>query len=104
MMLDIEDVETFDHAVSWGSITLACGNHDNLLRLMTRLYRALKPSGSVLLLEPIHRGFLHRVLNVSRREFADVMGTAGFRIDEVVNLHFWPAVGPRLRQLAGIYY
>jgi 2-polyprenyl-3-methyl-5-hydroxy-6-metoxy-1,4-benzoquinol methylase len=90
-MFEIDDILAFDRVVSWGSIAIACRNRDDLLNVMVRLYRSLKPGGGLLLMEPIHRGFLHRVLRLTQSEFIDVMRTAGFRIDNVVNLHFWPA-------------
>jgi hypothetical protein len=45
----------------------------------------------VLLLEPVHRGFLHRVLDMDIREFIGHMAWAGFDVTEVVDMHFWPA-------------
>ena len=40
--------------------------------------------------EPIHRGFLHRVLNLSLPEFKRILREAGFSIEESRQLHFWP--------------
>ena len=44
----------------------------------------------MLLLEPIHRGFVHRVLNLNQREFCAVLEAAGFRNTGARQLHFWP--------------
>lgn len=89
-MLELDEHEAFDHIFCWGSIAIACRDRDDLNNVMGRLARSLKPGGSLLLLEPIHRGPLHRVLNMGTREFLAVMRESGFSIDEVRALHFWP--------------
>ncbi len=87
----IDDDGRFDLVVSWGTLTIACRERAQLEDVMRRLRRALKPGGRVLLLEPIHKGPLHRVLKMREREFLEVMRGAGFRIDDVHHMHFWPA-------------
>ncbi|MGR8978614.1 MAG: class I SAM-dependent methyltransferase [Gammaproteobacteria bacterium] len=89
-MFEINDSNAFDIVVSWGSITVACRNRGELAQLMEKLFEALKPGGEILLLEPIHQGFLHRVLNMDKNEFIAVMREAGFEIQFVRSLHFWP--------------
>jgi 2-polyprenyl-3-methyl-5-hydroxy-6-metoxy-1,4-benzoquinol methylase len=89
-VFELEDRDAYDVAVSWGSITFACGNRADLAEVMARLRAALKPGGKVLLLEPVHKGFLHRVLNMDVGEFCEVMEEAGFKVEDVTNLHFWP--------------
>ncbi len=87
---DLEDVRVYDLIVSFASLTLACKNRKELIDVLTRLKRSLAPNGRALFLEPIHRGILHRVLNMNIREFLEVAGEAGFRIKSVDSLHFWP--------------
>lgn len=90
-IFEIDDDKKFDLAVSWGTLTIACRERAQLEDVMRRVHRALKPGGRVLLLEPIHKGPLHRVLKMNGREFRKVMRTAGFTIDHVHHMHFWPA-------------
>ncbi|MBI5532829.1 MAG: class I SAM-dependent methyltransferase [Deltaproteobacteria bacterium] len=90
-LFELDDVHQYDLVVSSGTITVACRNSEELADLLARLAKALKPGGRILLLEPIHKGFLHRVLNVDQQEFVSVMKRVGFRIDHVEHMHFWPA-------------
>lgn len=90
-MFDLTDSETYDLMFSWGSITFACRNSDDLRRLMKVLFRALKPGGRALLLEPVHKGFLHRVLRMGLPEFIGIMREVGFRVEDVKSMHFWPS-------------
>jgi SAM-dependent methyltransferase len=90
-MLDIDDVALYDVVVCWGSLTVACRSEADLSNVMQRLHRALLPGGTFFALEPVHKGFLHRVLDMDVREFTEVMQRAGFRIDSLTRLHFWPA-------------
>ncbi len=90
-IFDLDERVAFDAAVSWGTITIACRNRADLVNALTRIASSLKPGGKLLLCEPIHRGFLHRVLNMSAREFCSVLTEAGFRIEQALDLHFWPA-------------
>ncbi len=89
-VFDLEDENCYDILVSWGSITVACKDRTELLNVMPRLRKALKPNGRVLFLEPVHKGFLHRVLNMSINEFGEVMSEAGFEVKKIEHLHFWP--------------
>ncbi|NJP08456.1 MAG: class I SAM-dependent methyltransferase [Leptolyngbyaceae cyanobacterium RU_5_1] len=89
-LFDLEDDSGFDILVSWGSITVACKNRVELLDVMPRLRKSLRSNGKALFLEPIHKGFLHRVLNMTVQEFCDVMDEAGFNVEAVSHLHFWP--------------
>jgi len=89
-VFDFEEENYFDLLVSWGSITIASKNRDELFNIMLRLSKSLKPHGKAILLEPIHTGFLHRVLNMDTREFCEVMNQAGFQVEDIYHLHFWP--------------
>ncbi len=89
-VFDFENENAFDILLSWGALTVACRDREDLLNVMHRLWKSLNPGGKALLLEPIHKGFLHRVLNMDLREFCGVMTEAGFEIKEITHLHFWP--------------
>jgi 2-polyprenyl-3-methyl-5-hydroxy-6-metoxy-1,4-benzoquinol methylase len=89
-VFDITDELTYDYVVSWGTITIACKNRIELLDVLTRLHRSLKPQGKMLLMEPIHKGFLHRVLNINVKDFCKIMTEAKFEIKYITHLHFWP--------------
>ena len=80
----------FDVAFVMGVLTVACRNDAELLDALRRIRRSLKPGGRLLLTEPIHRGFLHRVLDLGLPQFLDVMRKAGFEVKAVTPLHFWP--------------
>ena len=90
-MFDLSAESRYDVVVSWGSVAIACKNADELLVVMTGIARAGRAGARILLLEPIHTGFLHRVLDLSIREFEDVMRAAGIVVTESRPLHFWPA-------------
>lgn len=87
---DISEISEYDVAASWGTVVMACRNKRELLEFLKKLKRALKPEGRALLIEPIHKGFLHRVLNMSIKEFCKTLQEAGFAIKGKTNLHFWP--------------
>jgi 2-polyprenyl-3-methyl-5-hydroxy-6-metoxy-1,4-benzoquinol methylase len=81
----------YDVVVTWASLTVACKNAEELSRVFRGFRRLLRPNGRVLFLEPIHKGFLHRVLNMKVDEFCRVLQEAGFTSPSVKQLHFWPA-------------
>jgi 2-polyprenyl-3-methyl-5-hydroxy-6-metoxy-1,4-benzoquinol methylase len=89
-VFDLSDETVFDIIISWGTLTVACRNQRELELVMSRLFNALNPGGKILLMEPVHKGFLHRVLNVDIRKFCQVMEEAGFKVKEVRHLHCWP--------------
>lgn len=90
-VFDLEDNGCYDIALSWGVLAIACRHRDELKDAVRRIRYALKPGGVLVLLEPIHKGFLHRVLSMDIEEFTSVMIEAGFEVQQVQNLHFWPA-------------
>jgi 2-polyprenyl-3-methyl-5-hydroxy-6-metoxy-1,4-benzoquinol methylase len=89
-VFDLVDEDIYDIALSWGVLTIACANREQLKGAMSRIRHALKPGGTLVLLEPIHKGFLHRVLAMDIEEFTDVMTEEGFDVRTIQNLHFWP--------------
>lgn len=89
-VFDLQDAAAYDLIFSWGCVVMAAANRTQLLAALKGLRRSLKPGGQALLLEPVHRGFVHRVLNLDIHEFCDVMREAGFEVRWVKQMHFWP--------------
>jgi 2-polyprenyl-3-methyl-5-hydroxy-6-metoxy-1,4-benzoquinol methylase len=109
-IFELAEPPVFDAVISWCVIAMACRNGTEVLDVLVRIAHALKPQGTLLLCEPIHRGFLHRVLNMDIGEFSDLLQKAGFEIKTIRHLHFWPmrlALAyinwPRLITTAGYY-
>jgi 2-polyprenyl-3-methyl-5-hydroxy-6-metoxy-1,4-benzoquinol methylase len=90
-VFDLDERERFDVAVALGSLTVACHDARELADALTRIRGALRPGARAVLLEPVHRGFLARVLSMEIGEFCSVMRAQGFEIERVEQLHFWPA-------------
>lgn len=89
-MFELQGEVLYDAIVSWGSVAIACRHADELRQVATNLRRLLRPGGKLLLLEPVHRGFLHRVLDMDVAEFSRILADAGFRDLRVREMHFWP--------------
>jgi 2-polyprenyl-3-methyl-5-hydroxy-6-metoxy-1,4-benzoquinol methylase len=87
---ELDDENAFDAVFTWGVVTFACSDNGQLLDVLTRIRRALRPHGRLLLAEPVHRGFLHRVLDLDLSEFLSTMREAGFVVKSTAPLHFWP--------------
>lgn len=89
-LFELNDREKFDIIVTCASITVACRNRSEALDVFQRFRHGLKSNGKILLMEPVHSGFLHRVLNLNLKGFRAVMEEAGFELQTVSHLHFWP--------------
>lgn len=89
-VFDIEDKGLYDLVFMWGCSAVAAKNEDELSVILKNLYQALKPEGSALIMEPIHKGFLHFVLNMRFKEYRKIMQQVGFHIETTQQLHFWP--------------
>jgi 2-polyprenyl-3-methyl-5-hydroxy-6-metoxy-1,4-benzoquinol methylase len=89
-MLELRGEALYDVVVSWGSVAFACRDAAQLRKVATSLHQLIRPGGRLLLLEPVHRSFVHRVLNLNQREFCAVLEAAGFRNTGARQLHFWP--------------
>jgi 2-polyprenyl-3-methyl-5-hydroxy-6-metoxy-1,4-benzoquinol methylase len=87
---EVDGEGLYDVTIVLGVLTIACKDRPELLAALRRIRRAIKPRGILLLTEPIHRGFLHRVLRMSLREFRGALDEAGFRVVATHQLHFWP--------------
>lgn len=90
-VFELDDDGIYDIVFIWGVLTVACQNEAELKDALIRVRRSLRPNGIVLLLEPVHGGFLHRVLDMDLNKFLSVMKQAGFAVQETVPMHFWPA-------------
>lgn len=90
-LFDLDDQSKYDIAISWGVVTIAATNRQQLLDGLKRVRSAVKLDARVVLLEPVHSGFLHRVLAMGIDEFVATMEEAGFSVREVRDMHFWPA-------------
>jgi len=90
-VFELVDEAAYDVVFTWGVLTIACQDEAQLLDALKRMRRSLRPGGILLLTEPIHRGLLHRVLDMDLSCFLNVMRNAGFEILATDPLHFWPA-------------
>lgn len=89
-ILELDYTSEFDLAVAWGVVVFACPDANALESFFMGLKCACKPGATVILQEPIHNNFLHRVLKMSVDEFIAIMEKAGFEIESIRNMHFWP--------------
>jgi 2-polyprenyl-3-methyl-5-hydroxy-6-metoxy-1,4-benzoquinol methylase len=89
-MFALQGESLYDLIVSWGSIVFACRDAAQLRTVASSLRRLIRPGGRLLLLEPAHRGFVHRVLNLDQREFGEILKESGFDEIRVRQMHFWP--------------
>jgi hypothetical protein len=71
-------------------LCIACKGTEDLTRAIKVIAASVIPNGKLLFVEPIHTGFLHRVLNMDLKEFLGVISQAGLEIHDVNHLHFWP--------------
>jgi 2-polyprenyl-3-methyl-5-hydroxy-6-metoxy-1,4-benzoquinol methylase len=89
-VFQLEETDSFDIVFVWCVLTMACRDKEQLLDALIRIRNALRANGRLLITEPIHQGFLHRVLDMDLPEFLAVMREAGFDVKVVTPLHFWP--------------
>ena len=80
----------YDSVFTSAALAMACKGRDDLLCVLRQLRGALKLGGVFLTVEPLHKGFLHRVLDMRLSEFIEALSSCGFDVVEVRQLHFWP--------------
>jgi len=90
-VFDLEEVAGYDVAVTWGTLTVACRDAEQVRSALRRVKTALRPGARAVFLEPVHAGFLSRVLAMDTEELCALMVDAGFEVERVEQLHFWPA-------------
>jgi hypothetical protein len=69
---------------------MACRDRPELLDALSRAGRSLAPGGTLFLMEPVHAGFLSRVLDMGLTAFLGCMAEAGLDVKTVKPLNFWP--------------
>jgi len=89
-VFELTEKQSYDVVFTLGVLTIACRDREQLLIALTRIRHALRPDGRLFLMEPIHDGFLHRVLKLKLTDFLKVMQEAGFQVQTIAPLHFWP--------------
>lgn len=89
-IFELDESGVYDIIVVWGVLTVACTCRAQLLDALMRIRRALKPGGRMILMEPVHKGFLHRVLDMGLDDFKKTLCDAGLSITRCTTLHFWP--------------
>jgi len=89
-VFDMEDVASFELACAWGCLVMAARNEQELIAALRRLHQSLVSDGNLLLLEPVHKGFLHRVLNMKFSRFLEILDDVGFEVQWTRQMHFWP--------------
>lgn len=87
---DLQGMKDFDLAVTLALVTVACKSRHDVERLLGRVFQVLKPGGRLLVMEPLHRGLLRRVLDMETSEFRECLERCGFRVIAAESLHFWP--------------
>jgi 2-polyprenyl-3-methyl-5-hydroxy-6-metoxy-1,4-benzoquinol methylase len=87
---DLEANSEYDFVFTSAALAMACKDRVEVSDILHRCRKALKPGGGLIVVEPLHRGFLHRVLNMNASEFSKILENSGFRIEEMHQLHFWP--------------
>jgi SAM-dependent methyltransferase len=81
----------FDLILSTATLAMACPSHDEIRDALTRIGKALRPGGVLFLIEPFHRGFLSRVLDMDLKTFLNLLEETGLSASSVKPLAFWPA-------------
>ena len=89
-VFEMNELDEYDFVFSWGCLVMAATNRAELLAVLHALRRASKSGADALFLEPVHLGFVHRVLDMSVDDFCQVMLEAGFHIQWIRQMHFWP--------------
>jgi SAM-dependent methyltransferase len=89
-VFDLNEPEPYDLIFTQAIFVVACQSSQELKQVFALIKNSLKPGGQILFIEPFHRGFLSRVLNLDVRDACDCLTESGFQIEKVSPLHFWP--------------
>jgi 2-polyprenyl-3-methyl-5-hydroxy-6-metoxy-1,4-benzoquinol methylase len=71
-------------------LTVACKSSNDIIIVFNKLKQIISENGHIFLCEPIHKGFLSRVLNLNIKDFTNIMVEQGFIICSLKSIHFWP--------------
>jgi SAM-dependent methyltransferase len=91
---DLAAEAEYDAVVALGNVTVAARDAAAARDAFARFSRALRPGGTLVLIEPFHTGFLHRVLDLSFAAATRLVQETGFEVTATRELHFWPARVP----------
>ncbi|MDR1040204.1 MAG: class I SAM-dependent methyltransferase [Deltaproteobacteria bacterium] len=80
----------FDLIFATATLAIACRNEHELKDILTRVGKALKTDGVLLVIEPLHRGLLSRVLDMNLKDFLRCLSETGLVSVNVKPLAFWP--------------
>lgn len=89
-IFDIEAVSEYEAIIHSAVIAMACTRHEQVSDVLFRLRRAIKPGGLLVSIEPLHKGFLHRVLKMNSDQYESLLKKSGFKVNCLKQLHFWP--------------
>jgi len=89
-IFNIDEEAAYDDAVTSSCLTLACTSKEQFMTALQQIHTCLKPGGRLAMIEPFHRGFLHRVLDLSPRDAVKMLESAGFDVLERKEMLFWP--------------
>lgn len=89
-IFDLNENAKFDVVASWGSLTVACRDENEFRDAVRRMVCALVPGGSLMMFEPFHHSFLHRVLKLSRKQVLSILEEEGLEVKTAEHFHFWP--------------
>ncbi len=90
-VFDLEDDNAYDLVVTCACLVVACKDIRELNDIFHRINRSLSPGGEVFLMEPVHRGFLRRVLDASEGQFSRAIEKSGFDLLSRRHLYFIPS-------------
>ncbi|WP_414475188.1 class I SAM-dependent methyltransferase [Microvirga sp. M2] len=90
-VFDLNDEALYEHIAVLGCVSAACKSKEEFALVMRKLHAALKPGGTLAMIEPFHEGFLHRVLDVPLSKILSIIEESGFVVTGRAELHFWPA-------------
>ena len=90
-IFDLNFDREFEWVVCSRVLAVACKNADDVKVCADLIFRALKPGGKALFIEPTHRSFMRRDLRLNLREFQCVLSSAGFEVIDTKCAEFYPS-------------
>lgn len=90
-VFDFYEPKKYDLIHCRGCLTVACRDAQELKKALQNISDSLKSGGKCIIIEPIHKGLLHRVLNIDLDEFINIMNQVGLEAKHIEQFHFVPA-------------